>query len=362
MEGEGPAGLEADGGLSPAELVERELAVLRAVDGVVSARAYERQRRQPLNSSMVKVRLSGTEDPIVVHCSAGVPTLAIAVQRMAAKVAAALGSDAVAEGRRRCESAREAEAAAAGGAATGPGSSAQQANAFAHMQRVFQLEKDLCRANARVRDADGGLRSALLRVKEEQLAVKLARERLSEAEAAAKISTQALSLEKAAAMEIRSALEALRSKRQRIDEPAAADAEQVEPQAAPHFSKFKDYTFLTYRREEVKEAWRRAVIPSRLGDGVELLSQPRLGVGGALHHWRRGLVGAFQSWAAGCLEHVIFLVVKIIDYFCIWVDIAEHLPSRLGVLPPPALPDCLRPRCRRLIQLSSCVCVLYSRK
>ena len=49
----------AAAGPSMPELVERELEALRAVDGVTSATSQERQQRQPLNKSMVKVRLQG---------------------------------------------------------------------------------------------------------------------------------------------------------------------------------------------------------------------------------------------------------------------------------------------------------------
>ena len=144
MEGGEPAGLEAaDGGLSPAELVERELEALRAVAGVVSASAQERQRRQPLNTSMVKVRLEGVRNVLTVHCSASVPNLLVAAQRVAAKVAAALGSDAVAEGRRRVESAREEEAAAAGGGCNGTGQlcAAAQRCICAHAARQAARER-----------------------------------------------------------------------------------------------------------------------------------------------------------------------------------------------------------------------------
>ena len=143
MEGGEPAGLAADGGLSPAELVERELEALRAVAGVVSASAQERQRRQPLNTSMVKVRLEGVRNVITVHCSASVPNLLVAAQRVAAKVAAALGSDAVAEGRRRVESAREEEAAAAGGGCNGTGQlcAAAQRCICAHAARQAARER-----------------------------------------------------------------------------------------------------------------------------------------------------------------------------------------------------------------------------
>ena len=127
----------AAAGPSMPELVERELEALRAVDGVTSATAYERQLRQPLNKSMVKVRLQGRKAPIAVHCSGSLPNLLRAALALAEKVAAILGGDAGAEGRRRAEIAAEAQPAAA---------EEPSANVFEHMQRVHRLEAELARA------------------------------------------------------------------------------------------------------------------------------------------------------------------------------------------------------------------------
>ena len=88
----------AAAGPSMPELVERELEALRAVDGVTSATSHERQQRQPLNKSMVNVRLQGRKAPIAVHCSGSLPNLLRAALALPEKVAAILGGDAVAEG------------------------------------------------------------------------------------------------------------------------------------------------------------------------------------------------------------------------------------------------------------------------
>ena len=50
-------------GLTHRELVERELEVLRKTDGVTSVKKYERQQRQPLNKSMINVRIAGRKQP-----------------------------------------------------------------------------------------------------------------------------------------------------------------------------------------------------------------------------------------------------------------------------------------------------------
>ena len=42
---------------------------------------------------------------------------------------------------------------------------------------------------------------------------------------------------------------------------------------------------------------------------------PRDGAGGALQHWRHGLVGAVQDWAAGSLSNVVTLLVGKKDKF-----------------------------------------------
>lgn len=55
---------------------------------------------------------------------------------------------------------------------------------------------------------------------------------------------------------------------------------------------------------------RRAVIP------VEAEKpSPRDGLDGAMDHWRRGLVGGICDWAAGSLENVVILIVRLVDRF-----------------------------------------------
>ena len=314
--------------------VNFELEALRAIDGVTAATAHEKKARAPLNDSMVKARLAGRKDPIVVHCShkANVLDLPQAALGVAAKVAAILGEDAVAEGRRRAEAAREAELAPA--PADEPLQASQRpANAFEYMNLQRKLQADLSAAQAHVRAAHEGAQSALKAAAAKEKSVLLAQEALLEARAAAAAAKEQLLLAQAAAQEVRASIEDLRRKRQRVEaapEPAAdePELEQLTEQQAPHYENFKDYSLSTFRREESREMWRRSIVPKRLGPDAEQPGMPRRGETGALEHWRRGLIGAVQSWAAGSLENVILLVIRLIDFFEIWEDIYEHLKQK----------------------------------
>ena len=167
-----------------AELVERELEALRAVDGVTSATAKDRTNiRKPLNTMMAKVRLQGRSNALTVHCGLAVPDLLSAVQKVTADLATIVGEAAIAEGRRRAEAAREAAAsaaAAAHAAASTPSNEPGQPLSFLQVSARNQaLEAKLKLADSRVRDADAHVRAARLHVAEEEKAVKLAQQRLS---------------------------------------------------------------------------------------------------------------------------------------------------------------------------------------
>ena len=162
-----------------------------------------------------------------------------------------------------------------------------------------------------------------------------AQHRLATARAAAEEAKQPL-LEAAANIAgINEELRLLRSKRQRLGDvaaPAPAEAaEQTSGEHPPHHDKYKDYSLLTFQREEGKEMWRRSVVPKRLGADAERPPQPRTGASGALLHWRRGLVGAMQSWAVGALDFVVLLTMKLIDHFNISQEIYELLKRKEGV-------------------------------
>ena len=328
-----------------AELVERELEALRAVDGVTSATAKGRTSvRKPLNSMMAKVRLRGRSNALTVHCGLAVPDLLSAVQKVSADLATIVGEAAIAEGRRRAEAARaDAEEADAGTRASpaAPGiSSAQQLNFFEHAKHVQTLEAKLAAARGLARDADGRVKSARLLVAAREAAVREAQERLQPAADAADAAEEALLQAKAAVDEIFGELCSLRSKRQRLAEPAiesAAEPEQVNSVAPPHYEMYKDYNLVTFQREESKEMCRRSNVPRRLQSGEEQPPLPRTGSSGALEHWRRGLIGAVQSWANGSLDNVILLIVKLMDHFNIWEQLYEILVERKqGVLAPAA--------------------------
>lgn len=42
---------------------------------------------------------------------------------------------------------------------------------------------------------------------------------------------------------------------------------------------------------------------------------PPDGEDGALRHWRRGLAGCICDWAAGSLDNVVKLIVRVINHF-----------------------------------------------
>ena len=343
MSDEGADGGVGAGGPTLSELVAREREVLEAIEGVTSVSIYERQQRQALNMSMIKVRMRLRKNPFTIHCSANVPDLLVAAHLMLEKMAKELGTDAVAEGRQRAEAARE---AAAPVAAPPPAATEMQpasVHFFEHAKRVAQLEAEKRSAEARVRDADGHLRSALLLVKTEEKAVKLAQQRLADAQAAAETAQEPLSRANAAVADIRASLEQLRSKRQRLGEEqpsTSADAEAAQTEAVvnndpPHYDNYKDYTLATFRTLEAKQMLRRSVVPKR---GVQA-AEPRRGKDGAMENWRHGLVGGVQAWALGSLENVVKLVLKLIQHFQIAEAIRELLPSGVAapVLAAPSL-------------------------
>ena len=275
---------QSSDGPTLSELVARELKVLEAIDGVVSARMYARRRKsEPLNKNLIKVRMRDRDNPLTVHCSATVPDLRVAAEQMMVKVAAIVGSEAVAEGRLRIAAQREAAVPAAA-AASGQKRSSEQAgqplNFFERSRRIQEFEAEKARAAERVRDADGLWRSKLLLVSTEQKAVQLAQLRLDDARAAAEAAKEPLARAQAAAAEARASLEQLRSKRQRLDEEpsASADApasveEDAQEEADLGAEFYKDYTLETFRKLESEEVKRRRQVPKR---GVQR-NQPRLG-------------------------------------------------------------------------------------
>ena len=156
MEGDdAPAVFVSAEGPVMSERVQRELEALRAVAGVTSASAHERKKGEALNKSMFKARVEQHKNPFTVHCSGSVPDLPAAGLAVAKKVAEVLGDDAVAEGRRLAEAAREARLLSAAPPAEEPPSSARQpANAFEYIFRERELQSQLSSANECARRAD----------------------------------------------------------------------------------------------------------------------------------------------------------------------------------------------------------------
>lgn len=325
------AGSVASEGLTLSELVERRLEGLRKVDGVSSAKAYARQRREPLNKSMIKVKIAG-KPAVTVHCKQEIPDLLLAADEMVKKVVEILGCEAVAEGQRRADAEREAAAPVAAtrlpDAASGSDQPGQPLSFFQLSARIQVLDAQIKRADERVREADGPVRAALQHVAAEEKAVQLAQQRLANARAALGVAKEPLIQAKAAAAELRDSLAQVRSKRQRLGDDAGASIEPAEEVDTSDMSaaSYKDYSLETFRKLEAEDVRRRSVVPER---GLQR-RQPRTGKLGALHHWRRGLIGAVQSWADGSLENVVILVLWLINHFEISEQILELLGGNSG--------------------------------
>ena len=341
----------ASDGPAEEELLAHELEVLRAVAGVTSVLTYERQRREPLNKTMLKVRIEGRKNPLQVHCSEKVPNLLVAARLMIEKVGDVLGSDAVAEGRRL----RAAEAAAGFGEEPVQPAAAQT-DIFQKMMCVRQLEKELAAAEACAREADSQLRASLLVVAAEEKAARLAQGRVLQAQAAADALKEPLTKAVAAAATIREELAQMRSKRQRVardelpsvDEPAqpeeVRDNTGDTEESSLHYGMYKEYSLQTFRALEAKQMHKRSILPEC---GVQ--ARPlRSGEEGAMHHWRHGLVGAVQSWADGSLDHVVTLILKLVDHFQIADQISQKLKgvcTRLKQHAAVPYRDCCPGRC-----------------
>ena len=64
---------------------------------------------------------------------------------------------------------------------------------------------------------------------------------------------------------------------------------------------------------------------------------------GALEHWRRGLVGAVQDWAAGSLDNVVTLLVRLVLHFKVSQWRLTHRTHRLHPSSPGSPPAPLPP-------------------
>ena len=135
--------------------------------------------------------------------------------------------------------------------------------------------------------------------------------RSRQAEAAAKAAEKVAAADAAAAEKRQHASgsqqDEERAKRQRAD---AADFPFWKPclQATP--PSVATWDLKQWRTQEDEEQQRRSMkvgLPAGQSAGAEPLP-PRTGKEGYLQHWRRGLIGAVQSWARGCKAHVVSMI------------------------------------------------------
>jgi hypothetical protein len=69
------------------------------------------------------------------------------------------------------------------------------------------------------------------------------------------------------------------------------------------------WTQLQWSEYEAGEQTRRCV---EIKDLAKEPLAPHKGVDGFLQHWRRGLIGAVQSWARGCKTRVVNMLMTLI--------------------------------------------------
>ena len=99
---------------------------------------------------------------------------------------------------------------------------------------------------------------------------------------------------------------------------ASSEAQEGRP---PNIEHYIDYDLEAWRRTTGQLMWRRA---KPICAGAEAVL-PRNGVDGALHHWRRGLVGAVQDWANGSKANVVWLLLRLMEHF----DVKEEMNVQL---------------------------------
>ena len=110
----------------------------------------------------------------------------------------------------------------------------------------------------------------------------------------------------------------------------AASSQAREENRPPHYEHYVNYDLSAWRSTTGAIMMRRAVPLSADSEA----SQPRYGEDGALLHWRRGLVGAVQDWAAGSEVYAIWLILKLIEHFGIKEAVLEKLGGMLRSPPP----------------------------
>jgi hypothetical protein len=290
----------------------QELRVLRALPGVKYVGDFPAGRAvSDLNKIGVKMMFPGGLDvphdseaklrQISVHCSANVPDKLAAALAMKGKLAVVLGAAAIAAAQQLVLDEVAAEASAGASASAPP-------TAFSVLGATQRLQSQLRAADLRAQAAE---RAAVIA---EEEAARSAVLHVAGPEAARKDAWA--SLEAA-----RDAL-ATHTKKQRA-EATTAPAPATEP--AWRSRLYADYQLEMWRQEEGKVYNRRREPltdkPSR--PAAEL----RRGEFGPLDHWRRGLVGAVQDWAAGSRADAAMMIYALIQR----LELGDALREKLHV-------------------------------
>ena len=250
------------------------LDALPVVDTVIPDVHIHKQRKTQTQRVTCTLWCGHTHDagdlrrPAVMCNQSNVPSVEHAVRALRLKVEAAHGG---------CLAAAEAARAAAAAPAT-----RQPADAFQAMMRT-----------ARSRQAEAAAKAA------EKVAAALR----AAADAAAAEERQHAS---------GSQQDEERAKRQRAD---AADLPFWKPCLEATPPSVATWDLKQWRTQEDEEQQRRSMkvgLPAGQSAGAEPLP-PRTGKEGYLQHWRRGLIGAVQSWARGCKAHVVSMIVALIS-------------------------------------------------
>ena len=250
------------------------LDALPVVDTVIPDVHIHKQRRTQTQRVTCTLWCGHTHDagdlrrPAVMCNQSNVPSVEHAVRALRLKIEAAHGG---------CLAAAEAARAAAAAPAT-----RQPADAFQAMMRT-----------ARSRQAEAAAKAA------EKVAAALR----AAADVAAAEERQHAS---------GSQQDEERAKRQRAD---AADLPFWKPCLEATPPSVATWDLKQWRTQEDEEQQRRSMkvgLPAGQSAGAEPLP-PRTGKEGYLQHWRRGLIGAVQSWARGCKAHVVSMIVALIS-------------------------------------------------
>lgn len=97
-----------------------------------------------------------------------------------------------------------------------------------------------------------------------------------------------------------------------------------ETERPPNYEKYAGLSISSWLTNEGSAMRRRAVL---IEEGKEAVM--RDGHDGWRHHWRHGMIGAVQYWAAGCRANVVAMLVGLASVFGVGSDVAKHFsPDR----------------------------------